>query len=47
LTLIRRLGWYIGTGWLERLEQKLLRRWPWLWQWCRYVVITCRKEQSP
>lgn len=40
---IRRLGWHTGIKWLERLEHRLLQRCPALWQWCRYVVITCRK----
>jgi SAM-dependent methyltransferase len=46
LTFIRRLGWRTGIGWFERMEQKLLRCCPSLWQWCRYVVITCRKERA-
>jgi SAM-dependent methyltransferase len=47
LALIRRLGWRKGIKWLEHIEQGLLRRWPALWQWCRYVVITCRKANEP
>lgn len=27
----------------ERLDARLLRRFPWLQDWCRYVVITVRK----
>jgi SAM-dependent methyltransferase len=46
LTWIRRVGWWGGLTWLYRLEQTLLHYWPTCWNWCRYVVITCRKAKG-
>jgi SAM-dependent methyltransferase len=31
-------------GWLDRLDAGLLRRWPGMESWCRYVVLTLRRE---